>query len=611
MSDRSLAEPQAVCAAAPGRDVTPPLRAPFPLAALSGWVVLALAFIEALNGANGWPDWQRDAAALRSLGLIPTGLEGCVSTLLAQLAERLPVGAHLLRADCVSAVAAAISARLVYALVLRSLERASPFAANPVLAAVASLLCALGPRAGAENVWGGAAVATALVWLALYAASHPRARDDARVWALAGVALGLAGAEDSAAGALAALLVALAFRRRAAPSVRAAVVLVPALLAFGASALVVLVPALGLGRWLALSELGSSALAPPTTPTLTLPMSLGTASPWAEGLLLLGVVVALLLPRARARSAPLLLVLGVGVLAELVAAAFGARAPSSLVWSSSLAAAGPAALALSLAARGAWRARVPLAKPACALLVSFSLTLLVQRLDAAAKRPRSGPSGAEAWTTRALERLPPGALVLLQSERLWRRWLAARVAYDVRPDVVVVPAAWLAAGAAPPGALALPAIAGGLARKLMIEGHADERSLSRVADERPVFVELDPLWDERLLEHLAPGPLWLSFAPHAVHRAERRAGVAESLAALELTLRAGEASGRDERTRRVLSDIVTQQALALAAVGDRAGAAKLLRAERALGVRDARARSLARRLRREERGRVALRELLE
>jgi hypothetical protein len=216
------------------------------------------------------------------------------------------------------------------------------------------------------------------------------------------------------------------------------------------------------------------------------------------------------------------------------------------------------------------------------------------------------------WTEQALGALPANALVVVESPPLALRLLAARALQGERPDVVVVPTALLPRGSQRSAlGRAHPRLAP-LLRQLAVSGSADEFALSQLADRDPLFVELDPAWEPRLLEHLSPEGLWLGVAPHAIGALERRAGAEASREVLWRVVEPlASTDALDAATRSVLAAAVRQQALVLAAHGDRQHALDMLHVRGKLMPPDALGTELAARLGAAERGAVAIADLLE
>jgi hypothetical protein len=269
-------------------------------------------------------------------------------------------------------------------------------------------------------------------------------------------------------------------------------------------------------------------------------------------------------------------------------------------------------VALQALVRVLWSSRLPFARPASVLSVTFAVTLVLQRLDERSPADRTPALGAELLTEEAYGKLPTGSVALVQSPALVFRLLAARVLQGHRVDVVLVPVSPLYRASLTRELLRSEPELAALLRQLAVHGFADEYSLCRLADARPLFLELDPHWDGRLLQHLRPDAMWLGFSPHALGVSDRRSGVERSRAALRRILMPLEAEGSmDDVTRRVLAELTGQQAMTLAALGDREDATKLLRILRRISDDNPLVVQLGARLGGTERGRVAINDLVD
>jgi hypothetical protein len=237
-----------------------------------------------------------------------------------------------------------------------------------------------------------------------------------------------------------------------------------------------------------------------------------------------------------------------------------------------------AALGVQTLALGLIRARLPFARPVAVLLVVFELLLVLLACeDSAHVADRRSQHAAERWTDEAVSTLPHGSLLLVRSPGIaWRLW-AARVARGERPDLVVVPLSLLDRGSVAAKLLELEPTLAPLIRDTSMSGRPSEFALSTLADARPLFVEFDPTWDPRLGDHLLPSPFWFAFAPHAVGRSDREAAFGRKRNAFRRALRVATApEQRDRATLTVLAGQASEQAVTLAALGDRDTVAHVL-----------------------------------
>jgi hypothetical protein len=226
------------------------------------------------------------------------------------------------------------------------------------------------------------------------------------------------------------------------------------------------------------------------------------------------------------------------------------------------------------------RARVPLAQPASVLLVVFHLTLVFGAAEGSANVVTETTGlGADVWTDEAESELPPGALLLVRSPTLAFRLWESRIVRGDRPDLVVVPLALLGRGRVAAELVRDEPALVPLVRDVAMSGRASEYSLATLADARPLYVELDPVWDKRLLDHLRPTPLWLGFTPHTLGRSDRSSALAAEEGRRAFRRVLGVAKGvpaGDSATLAVLGARAKEQAVVLAALGDRDSARRVL-----------------------------------
>ncbi len=546
--------------------------------AVLAWVVPLLVTLGRLAPTSQWRD---DVAIVRGLGFIPIGGEGVISGVLAQGAALLPIGGRVLRAAVPSALATAVAAALIYGFARRLLDKnaLSP-RLGPLLALVATWSVVLGPAWQAEStVAGGASVGAALVLAA--AALRFRFRFDARGWLGFGLVLGLATLESRSAGlACLVLLAADSAQLRQLPSARELVLLL------GGACLVV---ALGLlpfvarplrgGIWLDFDgELArlTAAQALPVESTLQAWFSLaGPAT-------ITGAALGGLWALWRRVTRPWLLPLLAFPLLDLCLPAAapdglaeGLGGPLRLLALATLSLA--AVLAAHTLALALDRARVPFARPVQALVVVFCLVLvLVTAEESGQLTDRQANGAAESWTDEALGSLPRDSLLMVRSEPAAFRLWAARVARGERPDLTVVALPLLNRGDSAARLLQLEPNLAPLIRELRMTGMPSEYALSSLADARPLYLEFDPSWDRRLLEHVLPHPFWLEFAPHALGRSDRTAALEEGREAFTRVMQAASKPLPDKATLSVLGTGAREQAVLLAALGDRDSAAALV-----------------------------------
>ncbi len=603
-----------------------------------GWVAFALPAAVGIWHAAPAPLWRDDASAV-ALFSGTSRFQGVVSGALGQIAQLLPVGSGLERAALPGALALGALGYLVFESssgLLRS--RGAPRLA-PVLSLSAAVTAALSASALSEGtVTGGYAVAAAL-GLGVLASSgllappsvSERALGNARRAAVVALLFALTALESlwAAAAVGPALLVGLWTRgvrpgRAQALAFGAALALTTTVGVLPAALRPLVAPlgasiSAGVGGGIEARSGGAPALGPRPTesasPAIRPAHTAGSATPpsdvssavsnessaaepqneatrfltgagWLDGLGLLalaaaavGAATALLQRKLRAALAPAATLLAFDLLVPSAMpdalSVSGRVAPHLLALAVIvvIAAIGVHALVSALS-----RLRFPGARPSAALLVAFALAASWAGAEDSMRLVGSrNPRAAEVWTDEAFAALPPRALVVVRSEPLaFRLWAAHAI--GGRSDVLVVPLPLLGRGTLAADLLELEPKLALLIRELSISGVPSEQALTELADARPLFVDVDPTWDRRLLEHLLPGPFFSRFAPHALGRSDRKLALEASLDTFESVLaRADGGAAPDLATRSVLLRGAEQELALLEALGDRAEA-KLLRA---------------------------------
>jgi len=550
--------------------------------AVFGQAAFVIPLIVTAFRAGSAPVWRDDLPVARALGLLPAGTEGRVTTVLVQLLSLLPLGGRWLRASWVGALSLALCSYLIYALARRVLERAvNTPRLTPALALAGALTATLSLSFQMEGtVTGGAPMATALVLAGILLGFEMVERTDARLSLVLGALVGLALSEAHAAAlVLLFTLLVQGATHRVLPRPRAVLAFFGGLLVFWGFALLpmwvrplAVQGGLDLGHGLAASSLALiDASGARSTALSTWLTDVGAIS---FGLAIAGLVLGLLRGPTRASVVPLLalvladLAIPVSRVAVLTPDAFGAL---RLLAVAALAVC--AALAVQTSAVALTRARIPFAQPASVLLVVFDFTLVFVGSEAsAAATERRESVASEVWTDEGLRSVPPNGLLLARSEAIaWRLW-SAQLLRGERPDVLVVPATLLERGALRRRLLgAEPALAP-LLRDLALGGKPSEFALATLADARPLFVELDASWDDRLNEHVVPEAFWLRFQANPVGRSDRSASLERAGRRFERVLSAiapAEFANGALATREVVIAGLRQRALFLFARRDR------------------------------------------
>lgn len=571
------------------------------------WLALVAPLVVTLLRTAPSSDWRDDLPALTATGVLPMSTEGWVGLVAEQAFGLLPVGGRWLRAAWVQAFAVGLASRLIFGRTraLLSLRGELP-RLTPALALAAALTAVLSPSFQLEGTTsGGAALATALALLSLAAFEVLPGRD-ARSGLVLGALIALTASESHTAAV--ALLVALAVHvgaRQRLPELSAV------LGGLAGAGLVGLVFGLGLfvrslspHAWQDLGfGLGQSSLMAGDASadrTTALAAWLAEVGLIPLGLASFGLVVGLLSAPTRRLVLPVLALVLVDL--ALPAARIGLLAPDPFGPPRLLAVVAlgiGAALGVQSAALALVSAALPLARPAAVLLVVFDFTLVFVGSEAsAAATERRAAVTNEVWTDEGFGSLPPGALLLARSEAIaWRLW-SAQLVRGERPDVVVVPTTLLERGALRRRLLAAEPALAPLLRDIALGGRPSEFALSTLADARPLFVELDSSWDERLSDHIVPQSFWLRFRANPVGRSDRTLALARAGTRFDRVIQAvlpGEYAEATAATRAVVVAGLRQRALFLTARKDRDTALETAAALERLAPKD----EVAERVRRE------------
>jgi hypothetical protein len=246
------------------------------------------------------------------------------------------------------------------------------------------------------------------------------------------------------------------------------------------------------------------------------------------------------------------------------------------------------AVGVQQAALALERARLPFSRPAAVMLVVFNFTLVFASSEsAAAGSERRRPLAAEAWTDEALASLAPNSLVVVRSEAIAYRLLAAQLARGERGDVIVVPAPLLERGGLRRRLLALEPALAPLLRETALRGRASEFALGVLADVRPLYVEIDPAWDPRLLDHLAPRAFWIRYHAHPLGNSDRRAALDKAQAGFTRVLaKIGDSQDREPATRAVLLSQLRERARLFDQLADHDSLGRVLGALKVLSPTD-------------------------
>ncbi|MFO0759974.1 MAG: hypothetical protein U0359_26045 [Byssovorax sp.] len=616
-----------------GPSVVPPAGAPVPLDPPS-WLdrslrlcATALPFGLALLRAAPTSQWRDDLPAVRDLGLVAVGLGGGVSTLLTQALGLMPLGSRSFRAAFGAALALAIAARLFHDLCRRLLlsamdlpparpgKPAEPPRLPGLLATIATLTAALSPTWQREGtVGGGAMLAVALALGCLTLALRcvePRRPASPRAWIGFGALTGATFAESPPAAlavvaAVGTLLAVRRFGRTPEPPVRLPIArtLVGAAIAALLTTLLLLAPLalrpfaprtfVDIGR--ALSTAGLSGFDTASARTTALGAWIHEVGLVSLGIAAFGAGTALLRGKSRALIAPFLAWILLDTL--LPARAAGVLSADPLTALRSLAVAAVAmgsALGVLAVTRRLLVAKIPMARAAAVLMVIFHLTLVALTSEEAGfAADRSEQLAAETWSDEAYGRLEPRSAVLVRSPALaWRLW-ASRLLRGQRPDVLVIPIPLLSRGRVAKALLAEEQELGPLLRDFALTGEPSEFALSKLADMRPLHVELDAAWTKRESAHLRADGLWLSYAPQPLGPSDRKLGAGASRVPIERVLTAVNATTvPDAPTGNLLAQTLRAHGDLLLSLGETELAEGYIERLGELGARDPFAGKLA------------------
>jgi hypothetical protein len=561
-------------------------------ALLPGWVAAA-------HVAN-IPDAAHDEAVVRSVGFGWTGAWRALDAVVSAGASWLPLGTRSCRAGLASSLVCAAAGVLLYVLARRLLVRCAPEAPRlgPLVAAIASTSGTLSGAWQLESSSPGSSVLGALLAVLPLAVlsvdgdgSPPRAR------LVTAFLLGLAFSYEPWVG-IAALVSSCAWLALSGRGSRIA--FWPSLLAFAVGLLPLLLAILrkGLGRGLSTGAALFAASAGEhgvRTPTSWMGIVHAEVGWVAAGLSLVGVVLALASPKARA----LAIALAALAVAGFVAAALGAPIGPSRFGGPVLASLGVlavlAGVAMQAVVRAVAEARVPFAAASAAMIVVLELTFPVLALDDGLQR--RGWLDAEAsrlWEDIAWGSLPPGSLLLVERRTLVPRILASLATGELRGDLAFVALFDIMTPAASRELVADPRLAP-LWRDLLLGSAPEESSLSSIASERPLVLPFEPHWERPLARHFVPVGLIARFEPEPRGTSDRTRAL-DAFAQDRDSLRLGIAAAHDAELAALTAALLYERALSFAETGERELAVRALDDRRLFLPDDLAAASLASRL---------------
>lgn len=563
-------------AGAPARVAPPRSRGP---GALARAAAFALPFAGAVSQTRGEALFRSDAAILAALDG-QAGFQGMVSTLLGQLCLLLPLGNHAFRLAVGGAVFAGVAGLCVLLLCHSLFRKQGGYSRlDSWLSLGASLSVSLSlPWMSEATVAGGAAagagIALCLI-LQLVTVGFPRS-----IWAagLGGCLWGALWAETAWCAGLVVLSALVCWpesshlRGEETPLRRALAIRLAVMLACAAAtAAVCFLPALTSQSTTVLDAWSRSAAQSASPWPVWSPLAwIGSVGFLWTG----GAIIATLFALADRRP---VVALAIWIVADVLAPGIAHQGWTQAVYVDQsrislhlvgLAMVGPlGALGLRTLGETAQALRLFAARPLAAMVAAFAIAgCLASAEDSLRTLSRTQTRGAQTWTGEALDFLSDDALVLTKSPAWGARLLAAQ-ALGQRPDVLVVPLGEVSR----PETLRLwlerePALEL-LLRDLSITDTPSERAVTRLVDRRPVYLEADPSWDQRLLEHLLPTLPLATFSSHAVGRSDRLAAM-ENVPGPVARIHSAAEDGLvpDQATRAVLASGFAQSLEALEAI---------------------------------------------
>ena len=541
---------------------------------------LAPATLAALHVANV-ADGAHDPGVARTLGLDAQPW-GALDSAVASLFAALPLGTLAARAAMGGALVLAVAGAMLCVVAERLLGACakSPRISSAV-AVIATACAVLGPPWQLEGASPGGAVLGAVLALAPVALLSGADQEGARPpWRLAVLALSLAFGHDALAGLCG--LTACAALVAAGPDARQRFVVAwwsewRALVACAVAGLAPLIVAI------ARTRMAGGAIADALLGVAASERGVSTTgAPWPlvqhELGLVLGAlavgggVLALLVRPARALGAGLVVGMVAGLACGWAGAAMGPARFGAPVLAGLACACVLAGVSMQALVRGIAEARLPLARASAGMVLLLELVAPVDEADEALQRCAARAHGggtlpeepASAWDDAAWGSLPPRAVVLVTSPRVWRRASAARATGSLRGDLAIVPT--FARGALAARFLARDPALVPLWRDLALTGSPTEESLSSLATVRPVVTSFEPVWGKVLGKHLVPAGLFDRFEPEPRGTSDRRKALEAFTGRRE---RLARAVVRDPDLADAAAWLLRQRVLDMASSGDR------------------------------------------
>ncbi len=558
-----------------------------------------LAFVVSSAHTGLTSRWYDDVGLIRTLGMWPLGAQGLVSCVVAQLTLWLPVGNRVFRAGLSANLGVAMAALAFFELLRLSLaHNARTPKLTALFAALGSLWLSFGlPMQYGGTCAGGASIAVAMALTSLLLDQKLTARKgrDASRWAFAlGLVLMATLAEKCWAGLAA--IAAIAVRRLVGQ------------VAFNPresrySLLGTAVGCFGLGVPLLRMQMPHRRL--PALPSLYASLgdtwsemfktSLGGVRFWHDAGLFLTVAACAGALWGLSRKVLRPVTLGWAAIV-VVACVFGApenplrESPTlSLRILAFAACVMLATLAAQTLALGLLNVRVSyLGASVIVVLTLYAMLVAVHADDADFAAEGRTYRGNLVFTEEAFWMLPRRSVLVLRRRELAHRAWASQLAEGLRPDILVVTPERLQRNPDANRLLAIEPAMAPLVREMVIRGRPSEYALSQLADARPLFVERDPSWDVRLLEHLGAQGLWSEFHSQTLGRSDRYTAMTTTRPSVDRVIEVCKSTlPPDTATLHVIALHLKEQASVFATFGDRPGLFPLLDEIEQLGTESA------------------------
>lgn len=281
-----------------------------------------------------------------------------------------------------------------------------------------------------------------------------------------------------------------------------------------------------------------------------------------------GAVLSLLVAGARRIALPLLLVVGVAIVAIAMHVPAGPTRFAPVVLAGVLGAYALGAATLGAVVVAVAGAKVPFAEASAALVVVLELVLPVRAVDeTSTRREARAPHAAAIWNDIAWGDAPPGAVVLVSDPDVMRRVASARAAGVMRGDLLVIPTYDILGLEAQRALVAEPKLAP-LYRDIALGTSPEELSLAGLSAQRAVLCAFQPKWDRTLARHFVPQGLLSRFEPEPRSLTERK-GALDAFLPTKERLRRLTVEKKDSELAAATASLLRARAIGMAATGER------------------------------------------